>query len=215
LKKIFWVIILLSFELHCQVENWVDYELDPKVRFQLPKENASLFDALQDGIKMYEFSAEKDNVVYAGNKIDVDEQLLPSSKKELIRIYDKVNTDNSYPNATVIKKEISKNGLIGQKLVLTDSLGNRVYESEVYFFDDHVYWFNCITKNNSIIKDSDYFFGKISLPSGAEVNQLSGKSTFWKLVLLFKKELSIFFGVIVLIIGTIILIKKNNSQQRV
>ena len=217
MKNFYWILILISFQSFAQNEQWFDFELDKNVRFKLPAENANLFDSEQDGIKMYELSAEKNDIVYSGNKMLIDEQSLPNSKEELISLYEEAvpNIPKSYPNTTVSKKEINKNGLIGQKLTLTDSKGNRLYESEVYLMNNQLFLFNCISKNDTGITDSDYFFNHISLPKISEIKQLTGKSDFWKLISVFKTELLILFGIVGLIVGiTLIRKKKNYLQQR-
>ena len=214
LKKIYWIIILFSIQSYSQNEQWFDFELEKNVRFKLPAENANLFDSEQDGIKMYELSAEKNDIVYSGNKMQIDEQGLPSSKDELMSIYDQAvpNISKSYPNTKLSKKEINKNGLIGQKLSLTDSIGNKLYESEVYLMNNQLFLFNCISKNNSGITDSEYFFSQISVPTKSEIKQLTGKYDFWKLVALFKTELLVLLGIVGLIIG-IIVIKKTTYNN--
>mgnify|MGYP001405974542 CR=1 FL=1 len=216
MKNIYWILILISVQSYAQNEQWYDFELDKNVRFKLPAENANLFDSEQDGIKMYELSAEKNDIVYSGNKMLIDEKSLPNSKEELINLYEEAvpNISKSYPNTTVSKKEINKNGLIGQKLTLINSSGNRLYESEVYLMNNQLLLFNCISKNDSGIIDSDYFFNQISLTKNSEIKQITGKSDFWKLISVFKTELLILLGIIGLIVGIILIRKKNYLQQR-
>ncbi|UAB82290.1 hypothetical protein INR76_05890 [Marixanthomonas sp. SCSIO 43207] len=153
MKNIYWILILISFQSFAQNGQWFDFELDKNVRFKLPAENANLFDSEQDGIKMYELSAEKNDILYSGNKMLIDEQSLPNSKKELISLYEEAvpNISKSYPNTTVSKQEINKNGLIGQKLTLTDSSGNRLYESEVYLMNNQLFLFNWLIPTLIII----------------------------------------------------------------
>ncbi|WP_313111757.1 hypothetical protein [Aequorivita sediminis] len=210
MKNIYWILILISFQSFAQNGQWFDFELNKNVRFKLPAENANLFDSEQDGIKMYELSAEKNDIIYSGNKMLIDVQSLPNSKKELISLYEEIvpNISKSYPNTSVSKKEINKNGVIGQKLTLTDSTGNRLYESEVYLMSNHLFLFNCISKNDTGITDSDYFFNHISLPKISEIKQINGKSDFWKLIAVFKTELLILLGIIGLIVGIALIRKK-------
>ncbi|MEO1032724.1 MAG: hypothetical protein AAFX55_15030 [Bacteroidota bacterium] len=216
MKNVYWILVLISFQTFAQNGQWFDFELDKNVRFKLPAENANLFDSEQDGIKMYELSAEKSEIVYSGNKMLINEQSLPKSKEELISLYEEAipNISKSYPNTNVSKKEINRNGLIGQKLTLTNNSGNLLYESEVYLMENQLFLFNCISKNDSGITDSDYFFNQISLPKSSEVKQITGKSDFWKLISVFKTELLILLGIVGLIIG-IILIKKIHKTTTI
>ncbi|REG88219.1 hypothetical protein [Winogradskyella sediminis] len=216
MKNIYWILILISFQSYSQNEQWFDFELDSLIRFKLPAENASLFDSEQDGIKMYELSAEKNGIVYSGNKILISDSSLPNSIADLKSIYDEAmpNVSKNYPNTVVKKQDIENNGFKGQKVTLTDSNGNRLYESEVYLLNNNLFLFNCISKNESDIKDSNFFFNQISLPKNSEIKQLIGKSDFQKTISNFKTELLILIGIIGLIIG-IILIKKNYLQHRV
>jgi hypothetical protein len=163
---------------------------------------------------MYELSAELNGVAFTGNKIIVEDIILPHNLDDLKSLYDLMsNGSKSYPNTKVVKKDIEKNGFIGQKVTLTDSIGNRLYESEVYLLDNHLFLFNCISKDNSDIKNSDYFFNQISLPKDSGIKQLTGKSELIKMLSQFKTEILIFIGIIGLIIGIILI--KNYLQQRV
>src|SRR5690606_24181313 len=105
-----------------------------------------------------------------------------------------------------------RNGLIGRKFVLTDNNGRRLFESEVFLIENHLYMFICLSKENEEIKNSEYFFNQIYLPENSHTKQLTGKSKSSKLLSEFKMELLILTGVIALIIG-IIVIKKNYLQQ--
>lgn len=202
MKNFYWILILISFQSFAQNQQWFDFELEKNVSFKLPAENANLFDSEQDGIKMYELSVEKNDIVYSGNKMLIDDQSLPSSKNDLMSFYDYAapNISKNYPNTEASQKEINKNGIIGQKLTLTDDNGNRVYESEVYLINSQLYLFNCISKNYSDINDSDYFFSQVSLPKNSGIEQFSKKYAFWRLISVFKKELLILLGIILLII---------------
>ena len=141
----------------------------------------------------------------------IEEQSLPNFKEELISLYEEAvpNISKNYSNTTVSKKEINKNGIIGQKLTLTDSSGKRLYESEVYLMNNQLFLFNCISKNDSGITDSDYFFNQISLTINSEIKQITGKSDFWKLISVFKTELLILLGIVGLIVGIILIRKKK------
>ncbi|MGK0210448.1 MAG: hypothetical protein ACI9D4_000758 [Polaribacter sp.] len=214
MKNIYWILILISIQSYSQNEQWFDFELHKNVRFKLPAENANLFDSIQNGAKMYELSAELNGVAFTGNKIIVEDIILPHNLDDLKSLYDLMsNGSKSYPNTKVVKKDIEKNGFIGQKVTLTDSIGNRLYESEVYLLDNHLFLFNCISKDNSDIKNSDYFFNQISLPKDSGIKQLTGKSELIKMLSQFKTEILIFIGIIGLIIGIILI--KNYLQQRV
>ena len=216
MKNIYWILILISFQSFSQNQQWYDFELDSLVRFKLPAENASLFDSIQNNIKMYELTAEKNGIVYGGNKIYVRDEGLPNSIDDLKSLYDETipSDTKSFLNTIVNKQEVVKNGFIGQKVTLTDSIGNRVYESEIYLLNNHLFLFNCISKDNSDIIDSDYFFEQISLPKNSEIKQLTGKSNFMRFISIFKTEIMILIGFIALVIG-IIVVKKNYLQQRV
>ena len=165
---------------------------------------------------MYELTAEKNGIVYGGNKIYVRDEGLPNSIDDLKSLYDETipSDTKSFLNTIVNKQEVVKNGFIGQKVTLTDSIGNRVYESEIYLLNNHLFLFNCISKDNSDIIDSDYFFEQISLPKNSEIKQLTGKSNFMRFISIFKTEIMILIGFIALVIG-IIVVKKNYLQQRV
>ncbi len=215
MKKIYWIIILISFQSYSQNEQWKDFELDSKVRFQLPTENANLFDSIQNGVKMYELSKELNETFYSGNKMTIEFNG-PKNTEELKALYEDAMSDvsKSYPNTTEKKLDIEKNGLLGRKLSLTDNNGNLLFESELYFLDDNLYMFNCASKNRKAVKDNQYFFDKISLPNKTETKQLTGKSNFLILLSTFKTELLILLGIVVVVIG-IIVIKKNYLQHRV
>ena len=178
MNNIYWILILISFQSYSQNEQWFDFELNSNVNFKLPSENANLFDSEQDGIKMYELSAEKNGIVYSGNKILIGDSSLPNNLNELKSIYDEAipNISKNYPNTIVSKNDIEKNELKGQKMTITDSNGIRLYESEVYLINNNLFLFNCISKDDSDIKESDYFFNQISLPKKSEIRQLTGKS---------------------------------------
>ncbi len=215
MKNICWILILISFQSYSQNEQWYDFELDSLVKFKLPAENANLFDSIQDGFKMYELSAKKERIIFSGNKIKIENSSLPYNLNDLKNLYDEAepNASINYPNTVAHKQEIERNGFSGRKLTLTDSIGNRLYESEVYLLNNNLFLFSCISQDNSDIKDFDYFFEQISLPKNSEIKQLTGKSYFMKLISLFKTELMILIGIIGLIVG-IIIIRKNYLQQR-
>ncbi|MCP4802159.1 MAG: hypothetical protein GY891_04775 [Bacteroidetes bacterium] len=215
MKNIYWILILISYQSFSQNEQWFEYKLDSLVSFQLPAENANLFDSEENNVKMYELSARLNEVAYAGNKIKVEEDGLPNSLDELRKLYADLedNALKSYSYAKISNKEIKNNGFIGLKTIVVDSIDNRLYESEIYLLDNQLFLFNCFSKDDNFIKDSDYFFSKISLPKNSGIEQLTGKSNFRKLISLFKTELLILMGIVILIVG-IILIKKNYLQQR-
>ncbi len=214
MKNLYWILILISFQSYSQNDNWHSYKLDSSVKFQLPVENANLFDSVQNGIKTYELSAEKNEIVFSGNKMKIENSSLPNTLKDLKNLYDQAipNISKSFPNTIEKKQDIERNGFKGQKFYLTDSIGNKLYESEVYLLDDNLFLFQIISKDDSAIKDSDYFFNQISLPINSGIEQLTGKSEFLKVITLFKFELLILIGIIGLIIGAVIV--KNYLQHR-
>ena len=214
MKNIYWILILISFQSFAQNEQWFEYKLDSLVSFQLPAENANLFDSEENNVKMYELSARLNEVAYVGNKIKFEENGLPNSLDNLRKLYADLedNALKSYSNAKISNKEIENNGFIGQKTIVVDSNDNRIYESELYLLDNQLFLFNCFSKDENYIKDSDYFFSKINLPKNSGIKQLTGKSNFRKVVSLFKIELLILLGIVVLIVG-IILIKKTTYNN--
>ena len=207
--------LLISVQSFSQNEEWFDFELDStlKVTFKLPVEEANLFDSVQDGIKMYEISAEKNGVIYYGNKMLLSDLSLPNNIDDLKSIYDEASPTSSknYPNTIASKTKIEKNKLIGQKLTLTDSIGNRLYESEVYLLNNKLFLFSCFSKENSPTENSNYFFDSVSLPKNSESMQLTGKSNFLKIVSVYKTGILIFIGLVLLVLG-IIIIKRHPKR---
>ncbi len=216
MKNIYWIFILFSFQAYTQNEQWFDFELEKNVQFKLPAKNVNLFDSDENGVKYYELSARLNEVAYAGSKIKVEEDALPNSLEALRGFYNDMETSvlKSYPDAIISNKEIENNGFKGLKTVINDSIGNRVYESEMYLLGNNLFLFNCFSKDKNYIENSDYFFKQIAFPKNSGIKQLTGKSNFWRLISVFKTELLILLGIVVLIIG-IILIKKNYLQQSV
>lgn len=216
MKNFYLIIILFSIQSYSQNEKWFDFELDSITKFKLPAENANLFNSEENGIKMYELSAEKNGIVYSGNKMLITKSRLPNNLDELKSIYDEAipNISKNYPKTIVSKESIEKNGFKGQKLTLTDSIGNRLYQSEVYLLNNSLFLFNCISKDDSDIKEAEYFFNHISLPTNSSIIQLTEKSNSLKFISRFKTELMILIGILGLIIGIIVL-KKNVAQHSI
>lgn len=211
MKKIYLILLLISFQSFSQHNEWFVYEIDSFAKFELPVKDASLFDSIDSGVKIYELSTELNGVNYVGSKSVIEKSILPSDSKELSELYDNAvsQVKKSFPNSKETKSDITRNGYQGRKYVLNNEKNIAVYSTELYLLEDNLYMFYYINDTEEETVDSDYFFQSISLAENKNIEQFKGSSDFFQILNLFKIELLVVIGIIGLIFTLIIKSRKK------
>ncbi|HEY9184007.1 MAG TPA: hypothetical protein VIM94_01660 [Salegentibacter sp.] len=213
MKKIYLILLLVSFQSFSQNNGWFGYQLDSFAKFKLPVKNASLFDSIDSGVEIYELSAKLNGVHYVGSKSVIEQSILPSDPKELYELYDNAvsQVKKSFPNSEETKSDITKSGYQGRKYTLKDENNFPVYSAELYLLENNLYMFYYINDAKEETVDSDYFFRSIFLSEDRNIEQFKGSSDFFKMMNLFKIELLVVLGIFGLIITLIIKNRKKTA----
>jgi len=206
------ILLLISFQSFSQHNEWFGYQIDSFAKLELPVKDASLFDSIDSGVKIYELSTELYGVHYVGSKSVIEKSILPSDSKELYELYDNAvsQVKKSFPNSKETKSDITRNGYQGRKYVLKNEKNIAVYSTELYLLEDNLYMFYYINDTKETV-DSDYFFQSISLAENKNIEQFKGSSDFFQILNLFKIELLVVIGIIGLIFTFIIKSRKKTA----
>ncbi|GHC58903.1 hypothetical protein [Ulvibacter litoralis] len=213
MRNIYWILIFISSQSFSQNSEWRGYKLDSLAEFQLPSQNANLFDSIDNGIKIYELSAKFNGINYVGSKSKVEQFILPSNKTELTELYNDAifQIAKSFPNSIETKTDIVRNGYQGLKYILLDENNIPLYSAELYLLEDNLFMFYCINDAKDGSVESDYFFKSILLVEKKGAEQITGDSSFLKMIKLFKIEIIVILGIIGLIVVLIIRNRKKTA----
>lgn len=212
MNKIYLVLLLTSFQSFSQNNDWIEYQLDSLVKFQLPAKSVNVFDSIV-GVKIYELSARLNGVNYVGSKFKIEPSILPSNSNELNELYHIVipGMVKSFPHTKETKFEITKSGYQGQKVILEDENNVPVHSLELFLLEDNLYIFYYVNDIKYEVVESDYFFQSVSLSESESIEQFRGDSTFIKMIKFFRIELLVILGIIVLITTIVAIILSRNK----
>lgn len=213
-KKVILILtaVALTNLLISQTQDWFTYDVDSIISISMPNEVFEM-DTTLKGVRIYQMSAHTGDATFVVQKglIQEDATLLPhdleSLEEDYIELID--GMAKSMPFNLTSKKLTSRETFKGYHLESRDSLGNFVFEGEIYLLNKHLYSFFYSSLENFDKSEKDQFLNSLKINSDQNISQYLGKSRIYRIGYLIGNNL-----LTILIIGAIMyfLIRKRKKK---